>query len=62
MLRSIRANKTEAKNGWDNKTLQAYIIEREAQSSRLISTGFTKPPGPSVENCWGYSALKGWRK
>jgi len=62
MLRSIRANKTEQRNGWDNKALQAYIMEREAVSSRLISSGFAKPIGPTVENCWGYSAHKGWRK
>ena len=61
MLRNIRANKAEQKNGWDNKSLGAYISEREHAAAKVVHH-YRKPEGPRVENCWTYSALKGWRK
>ena len=55
MLRSIRANKNEQKNGWDNTTLQAYIMERERNAAKIVLSGPKRDIGPKIENCQSYS-------
>jgi len=55
MLRSIRATKQESKNGWDNRKLQAYILERERSAATHV-LGKPKNSVPTVENCTTFSA------
>jgi hypothetical protein len=61
MLRSIRANKSEKKNGWDNTSLQAYISERERNAAQIVLSGPKREKGPRIENCHSYSP-HGWGK
>ena len=55
MLRNIRANKPEQKNGWDNRKLKAYILERERAASMRVLGGQPKPL-TQVQNCKTFNA------
>ena len=57
-MKRVKVSPEELKNGWTDKTLNAYLLERERASFQAVYN--KKPTRPSVQN-HKYNPFRHWR-